>query len=260
MSHPPVLTPERIDAMISGVAEVCFAKVQEAGERMTATDDMTEYEKGGRTLNTACRNLRLVIVIKQRFDRDQLGLTAEARTQAETERKAAERQHADAVGRHHKRVSDHFGRVLWNEYDEDDAQEIYDDLNEYLSDLAEDDPAFLETPVETLIARLTEKMGIGQEEPDDDDEGGESEDEASPVIPPETPLIGVSASEPVPEPSPDPPPEAEASDPAVEDAPLTAAPPAPPRIGWPEPGWPEPYIPPWEKLKPGQIWPGSSGW
>ena len=45
--------------------------------------------------------------------------------------------------------------------------------------------------------------------------------------------------------------------PEVEPEP-EPAPPPPPDIP-PEPP-PEPYIPPWEKLRPGQIWPGSSGY
>jgi hypothetical protein len=46
------------------------------------------------------------------------------------------------------------------------------------------------------------------------------------------------------------PPQAATGD-MIRDSGSCPPPPSPP---------PEPYIPPWEKLKPGQVWPGSSGW
>ncbi|HEY0647334.1 hypothetical protein, partial [Phenylobacterium sp.] len=70
MTAPPVLTAERIDAMLSVMAEVCLESVVEAGQRQKAAEDFEAFERSGRTLQRACRNLRQTIAMKQRFDRE----------------------------------------------------------------------------------------------------------------------------------------------------------------------------------------------
>ena len=229
--HPaaPVLTPERIDAMLSGIAEVCFAGVTEAGDRLKAAPDVEAFERASRALQTVCRNLRQTIALKQRFDREQISLALEQRREAEVQRKEVQHIHRDTVGRHHDRVRSHFADLLWNEYEEDDAQEIFERLDERLGDLSEDG-AFLETPVETLIARLSEEFGVGAS-------GDTVEDEAAP----ETAVLEIAAA----------PPDLAEPDPAEPDPPFQ--PPDPP----PEP----PYIPPWDRPpRPGAVRRNDSGW
>eukprot|EP01041_Mallomonas_annulata_P030372 gene30372-52495_t len=62
---PATLTPERIDAMLSGLAEVCFAGVVEAGDRLKAAEDAEAFERTSRALQTLSRNLRQTIALKQ---------------------------------------------------------------------------------------------------------------------------------------------------------------------------------------------------
>ena len=229
--HPaaPVLTPERIDAMLSGIAEVCFAGVTEAGDRLKAAPDVEAFERASRALQTVCRNLRQTIALKQRFDREQISLALEQRREAEVQHKEVQRVRRDTVGRHHDRVRSHFEDLLWHEYEEDDAQEIFERLDERLGDLSEDG-AFLETPVETLIARLSEEFGVGAS-------GDPVEDEAAP----ETAVLEIAAA----------PPDLAEPDPAEPDPPFQ--PPDPP----PEP----PYIPPWDRPpRPGAVRRNDSGW
>ena len=71
MEAPPVLTPERIDAMLSIMAEVCLESVVGAGQRQKAAADFEDFERCGRSLQRACRNLRQTIAMKQRHDREQ---------------------------------------------------------------------------------------------------------------------------------------------------------------------------------------------
>ena len=224
--------------------------VTEAGARLHAAEDMADFERAGRTLQTACRNLRQTIAMKQRFDRERAAQAAERRRGDEAERLEGERARDLALGRHRKRVRGHFERVLWTEYEDDDAQEMFAEVDERLFELS-DDAAFLETPVETLIARLTEECGVGvHADAPHEDTAEEAPDDAAPED---------AAAEPIPPPSGEAaaqPTEAglydSSPDPVAEAAPPEPEPP-------PRPPDPPPYIPPWEQLRPGQIMRGGGG-
>ena len=235
----PSLDHVTIDAALARTVAVCMAKVEETSTRMTEAADMADFERGGRVLNGLCRNVRQAIAMKQRQDREQASLAADQRREAEGERKVAQQTRDIALGLHRGPVRRHFERVLWDEYEADDAQEIFEDLDARLFELSEAE-AFLDTPVRTLIDQLTEEFMPPAEdaasgaEADEDDE---PEPEADEVPEPEPPVVAAEP-EPPPEPEPEPEPPPRPPDPPIE----------------------EPYIPPWEKLRPGQRWPGSSGW
>ena len=221
---PPVLTPERIDAMLSGLAEVCFAGVIAAGDRMQAAIEPEPFERTARALQSLSRNLRQTIAMKHRFDRHQAEVAAEA-AEAAREAEAVEAEATlDALTRHTDRVRDRLGDLIWDEHEKDEAQALYDEVDEHLDALGEKDPErFLQTSLDDLVAEVSETFAIGAFRP-----------EPEPEPPPRPHVAAVLA--PVVDPVPPPPPD---------------IPPDPP---------PEPYIPPWEKLRPGQIWPGSSGY
>jgi len=247
---PPVLTPARIDAMLSRMAEICMAGVEGAGDRLKAAPDPEAFERAGRALNTVCRNLRQTIAMKQRFDREQLSLATARRREADLERQDHDRVQRDAIGRRRRHVRDHFARVLWTEYEASDAQEVFDDLDERLVELS-DGEGFLETPLEALIARLHDEFVTAQiVRPDApppttlDDE--DPEDEAPEDEGPDDAAVAPDRDDPPPAPEP----------PPADVLPPDPPPPDPP----PQPPEPEPYIPPWERLRPGQAWPGASGW
>eukprot|EP01035_Chromulina_nebulosa_P046427 gene46427-62897_t len=121
---PPVLVPDRIEAMLSGLAEVCYAGVIEAGDRLRAAEDAEAFERTSRALQTLSRNLRQTFAMKQRFDREQARRAADARELAETDRKAAETDREAAVVRHRRLARRRFGELLWTEYEQDDAEAL----------------------------------------------------------------------------------------------------------------------------------------
>jgi len=262
---PAVLTPERIDAMLSRTAEICMAGVEEAGERLRGAEDIEGFERAGRTLQALGRNLRQTIALKQRFDREQAGIAAAQRREAEDLRRDAQRAQRAAVDLHRMRVRRHFERVLWDEYEDDDAQEIFEDLDDRLGQFA-DDEAFVDTPIETLIARLTDEFvaaaaedeSSGDESPGDESPGRVAPETAAATPPPsvadeasgpdEDAPIGRRAVESIPRQrvDPEPPPDLVRPDPRPPDSP-------------PDP-LPEPYIPPWDRVPPGAAMRGGSGW
>lgn len=271
MSHPPVLTPERIDAMLSIVAEVCLGSVVEAGQRQKAAADDEGFERCGRTLQMACRNLRQTIAMKQRHDREQDRRAAEAREAAgaaadaaETARKDAERRRSTRVEVRRAAVLGHFETLLWDEYEDDDAQALFDDLDERVGDLSHD-PDFTETPLDALIQRLADDLGLNDEAEDvppqapppqaprshrggrrDHTEDAERSSlrEPSASSAPSSAITAITAVE---------------SDGSAVPTAAGLPPPDPPPRPPPRPPDPELYIPPWERLKPGQSMRGG-GW
>jgi hypothetical protein len=164
---PPILTPERIDAMLAAVAEVCMEGVAEAQVWLKAAEDVEAFERASRALQTHCRNLRQTIAMKQRFDREQAALKAGASRAAEAERKEIAKARKSAVSGLYWRARTHLGEMVWNEYEENHAEEIFTDLDQCLSELSTEDPdAFLATPFEDLIDRFSEEFGLGEFNPD----------------------------------------------------------------------------------------------
>jgi hypothetical protein len=51
---PPTLTTERIDAMLSVVAETCLVGVTEAGARLSAAADMADFERAATCARPSC--------------------------------------------------------------------------------------------------------------------------------------------------------------------------------------------------------------
>ena len=244
VTAPPVLTPERIDAMLSIMAEVCLEAVVEAGQRQKTAEEAEAFERAGRALQGACRNLRQTIALKQRFDREQARKADDARRAEDAARAEAECRRLTATTRQQIRVRRHFERVLWNEYEEDEAQALFNDLDDRLGDLAEE-PDFLDTPAETLIQRLADAIGL-DDKPEDDPPAAEPAAIPPPSPPPPVLAPPVIAAPPEPDQEPDPP------EPCADASPPEPPPPELP----PEP----PYIPPWEHLRPGQYFPGGTGW
>src|SRR5688572_546082 len=113
---PPILTPERIDAMLSHLAEACIEAIDEALAQLKQASDAQDHERYNRCLGSASRNLRQTMAMKQRHDREQARLAADARREAEDERQAAKKAHDAIVERRCGRVRKDLYRTLWNEY------------------------------------------------------------------------------------------------------------------------------------------------
>jgi len=238
-----------IDAALEGLSELAACDLRLA-KRFCARIEACGDEDDDKAMNLArsyqrmARSYRQTLIVQARLRRE---LKAEARQdegEAKAERQAAERARDAALGCHRQRVRRHFERVLWNEYEHDDAQEILNDVDERLFEIS-GDGGFLDTPAEALIARLTEEFGIGAGAREADDEeppshAGGDENHDAPVAAADDPASAAPPPPPEPEPpEPEPPPR----------------PPDPP----PDPP-PAPYLPPWEQLRPGQRFPGGTGW
>lgn len=218
-----------------------MAGVEDAGERLAAAPDIESFERAGRALQGIGRSLRQTLALKQRFDREQVVVEQARRRMADLAVEDAERAHRGAVTRRLAQVQRHFERTLWDEYEDDEAQERFEIMDAELCDLMEDE-AFVDTPVETLIARLSAAVEAASL-------AAASEADDAPAPPKDKPDEAPRKADAAPPPRADPP----AASPVVNVTP--PAPPDPP----PDPP-PEPYIPPWERLARGHSLGGGTGW
>lgn len=181
MPFPAQITPERLEAMLSAVAEVGMAAVQEAGARLAQAEDAEAFERASRSLAMLGRNLRQTLALKLRLDRDQITLGEARRLDAAADRREAEATHRTAVGLHRARVRRHFQSILWDEYEPREAEAAMEALDQELFELA-DEAAFLDTPIKTLIARYEAICAAAAADPDRWLEDEDDEDEtASPA-------------------------------------------------------------------------------
>lgn len=225
-----------------------MAGVEDAGERLAAAPDIESFERAGRALQGIGRSLRQTLALKQRFDREQVIVDQARRRMADLAVEDAERAHRGAVTRRLTEVQRHFERTLWDEYEDDEAQERFEIMDAELCDLMEEE-AFVDTPVETLIARLSAAVEAASL--------AAAEVDAAPAPPVVRPADEPREQRPPAALSPPAQP-APPADPTVVDA----APPAPPdpRPDPPPDPPPEPYIPPWERLARGHSLGGGTGW
>ena len=182
MSTPANLTPDRIDAMLSRVAEACMVGIDEAEARMKTAEDAEAFERTTRALQTVCRNLRQTIALKQRFDRDQITLAAERRGEAEVLQQEAARVRDAAVTRRHAEVRRRIGPLIWSEYEADDVREVLGDVDAFLRDMAKEDD-FLDISIEAQLERLTEQFAPPEDD-EDEDEAPEAQAAEAPEPPP----------------------------------------------------------------------------
>ena len=187
---PPVLTPERMDAVFSLMAETGVVGLQKVGARFEVADTDEAVERQARALQTVGRYLRQTIALKLRFDREQAEAEAKRRQVAEAERQAAKEVRDAAVAVRRQQVRSRFRDLLWDEYEyeHDDACEMLDGAGFRFDALAEEDPEFLDIPLETLVAQIADHLGMNEtydevedEETGSDDSGPDSEAPAPPA-------------------------------------------------------------------------------
>jgi hypothetical protein len=246
------------------IAEAGLELALDLKDAALAAEDVAGKAAAAAEFHRVTRGLRQSLALQERFERS----TEKAAREAETEKS----QRSEAAVRVRKaQVRAAVERRIYQETEPSDARLRLEDLTDRLDDEALFE-GFTDEAVDTHIARLADSLGLTGEArlpytpralrsamdgrssgvdwsqfyrgDEEEDEEGFEDDEACGDYEadfgddgPEPPAV---ASAP---PLPDPPP----PDPD---------PPAPP----PDPP-PEPYIPPWERLRPGQSFPGGgSGW
>jgi hypothetical protein len=109
------------------------------------------------------RSIRQSLALKARLERDQRQAAREAANDAA-------RQTLDRVQKKRSQIRRAISHDVWSEYEGDEAEALLDDLDAWVYEASEDE-AFLDAPVELLIARIRENLGLAANagEPDGED-------------------------------------------------------------------------------------------
>ena len=168
--------------LLGELVQMSMALSRRLHERAMANEDPDK--DAGLTLacQRAGRAVRQTLAVRARLQRERDQAAAEAeRRSAETRREAvkARRSYVGGVG----------SRLIWTEAERDDVSALLVDLKRWIDEEAFFEEDFLAAPVETLVERLREDLGLVAAELDEEEEA-----EADPPDP--SPLAGSEASRP----------------------------------------------------------------
>lgn len=204
MSGAPKEMVERQGRMLAELSELGMALTRRTHERAMAAEDPDKAERLALAFHRLSRSVRQTLALEARLEREARRDAVEAeRRGAETRREAlkARRSYVGGVG----------SRLIWTEAERDEVSELLVDLKRWIDEEAFFEDAFLTAPVEALIERLREDLGLVEAELDDEEE--EEEEEPFPLVEDGTRSHVPSAQPPPPLRGP-PPPEGEERSPA----------------------------------------------
>src|SRR5262245_11614789 len=147
MSEASATDPD--EALLDELAGMLMSAARMAHARMEQAQDDGAFHAAGQTLHRMARSLRQTLALKQRSRR-------------EAEDAAAADRRLDQVIRDRQAVKAGVERLWWTEHeplDDEDAEPFYAELLE-LAEAASQDPAFLDTPIPILVARICRAMGL----------------------------------------------------------------------------------------------------
>jgi hypothetical protein len=150
-------TPSREEEMLARLAELDLAAAEKAHAKLMAAEDASEITELGRTYQRMSRSLRQTLALKAKLARERESAAANRppRREAPLEHEGlrfVSLQHRARIGEAFAAARPYVERER-PDYNEFDDIEVY----EVLLDLAEE-PDFLDTPIETLVARVLEAM------------------------------------------------------------------------------------------------------
>ena len=151
MSHDPDMTA-RHKALLGEFAELAMALARDLHAAALAAPEPEEKARLAQEFHRVGRSLRQTLALQARLDRAEgRELVEEVRRQREATR--------EAVSVRRKKVRAAVERLIWTEAEGEEAEDYGLSLEELL-DRAETDDDFLDAPLETLVARLAEDLGV----------------------------------------------------------------------------------------------------
>jgi hypothetical protein len=128
-----------------------------------AAETPEETANLARAFHGVARSVRQTLALEARLARDAQRQDREYRDEAEQqarrERAAAERLAQAPINDRKNRISSALERAVWSEYEDDEAESLFDDVYGRLCDEAET-PDFLRQPIDDQIARLCAEFDL----------------------------------------------------------------------------------------------------
>ena len=149
---PEAQIAQENDAALAELAQLCLASARDLNARQLAAPEADEAARLAQAFHRVARSVRQSTALRAKLARDLTRAGCE-------DRQDVIQQQKTSVAAHKAEVRLAVQRLIWDEYERDAADELIDDLDERL-DAESTAPDFTATPVEVLVARIRESLGM----------------------------------------------------------------------------------------------------
>ena len=156
----PFSKAERHEAILTRLAELGMSLAEDLHARAVAAKDEKTAGEMSLAFHRISRSLRQTLALETRLERERKLASREAAQDAA-------RETLDRVQKKRSVIRRAIARDVWAEYEGDEAEALIDDLDARVYDASQDE-TFLDEPVETLVARIRENLGLPANDPDAD--------------------------------------------------------------------------------------------
>jgi hypothetical protein len=162
MTEPAGSDAERVQRILGELTELGLALARDLHARALAAETAQEAQALGLAFQRVSRSVRQSLALEAKLQRDAKLAAREAQAGAVEDRAPARQPWERRVTVHQDRVREAMHHLLWTEAegDEGEFEILEDDLTVRLEEAAFDGDAFLQTPVEALVARFAAEMEL----------------------------------------------------------------------------------------------------
>ena len=144
---------DRREAILAELADLSLTLARDLHARALAASDEATACDLGLAFHRISRSLRQTLALEARLER-------EARAAEREDRHHQAQETLKRVQAKRREVRNAVSCLIWTEHEPDEAEQLFETLEALISDDSEDQQAFLETPLETCIARIREALGL----------------------------------------------------------------------------------------------------
>ena len=162
MTEPAESQAEKTRRVLGALTELGLSLARALHARALAAETGQEAQALGLAFQRVSRSVRQSLALEAKLERAAKLAESEAQAAAQEVEALVRQAQARRVGLHRNRVHNAMHRLIWTEAegDEDEIETLDDDLAARLDVAAEDEDAFLATPVEAFVARFTAEMEL----------------------------------------------------------------------------------------------------
>jgi hypothetical protein len=151
----PADMAERHGRILTELADLGLELARDLQVRARAASSETAAGDLARAFHNVARSVRQTLALEARLERDRKLAAREAAQEAARER-------IDRVQKRRGQVRDAVARLIWTEYEGEEAEDLADEAESLAFALSYEDD-FLEAPIEASIARIREALGLSAE-------------------------------------------------------------------------------------------------
>ena len=162
MTEPAGSDAERVQRILGELTELGLALARDLHARALAAETAQEAQALGLAFQRVSRSVRQSLALEAKLQRDAQLAAREAQAGAVEDRALTRQPWERRVAIHQERVREAMHPLIWTEAegDEGEFEILEDDLTVRLDEAAFDGDAFLQTPIEALVARFAAEMEL----------------------------------------------------------------------------------------------------